>query len=241
MYDRTASQLDSVRANRTTSEDTADIDTAVQAEAASRITESMVERAARGKGVARPVAIKIRHPYMREVIDLDLAIMRWVARWIARIPSFQSFAVGESVEQFASVMYAQLDLSREADSLYRFMRNFDQTDTDRQSIEAASNRGGAKWTWNDVYFKLAFWEPRRKRPLSEDVVFPEPIRPFTTESVLVEQYEEGIPVQYFIDRPSAFSHDIANIGLTAFLKMVLIDNFVHADLHPGTENAYNRI
>ena len=30
-----------------------------------------------------------------------------------------------------------------------------------------------------------------------------------------------------------FHKDIADEGLDAFLHMVLIDNFIHADLHPG--------
>src|SRR5690606_26594734 len=30
-----------------------------------------------------------------------------------------------------------------------------------------------------------------------------------------------------------FQKEIANEGLDAFLHMVLIDNFIHADLHPG--------
>ena len=30
-----------------------------------------------------------------------------------------------------------------------------------------------------------------------------------------------------------FQQDIASEGLDAFLRMLLLDNFVHADLHPG--------
>ncbi|TDZ31980.1 ABC1 family protein [Colletotrichum spinosum] len=64
--------------------------------------------------------------------------------------------------------------------------------------------------------------------------FPFPYTDFTTRNVLVEEYAQGIPLADFMENGGGvFQHDIASEGLDAFLRMLLIDNFVHADLHPG--------
>jgi aarF domain-containing kinase len=64
--------------------------------------------------------------------------------------------------------------------------------------------------------------------------FPIPYSENTTRQVLVEEFAEGIPLAAFLeDGGGVFQKDIAEEGLNAFLHMVLIDNFIHADLHPG--------
>ncbi|ETI22605.1 hypothetical protein G647_06681 [Cladophialophora carrionii CBS 160.54] len=64
--------------------------------------------------------------------------------------------------------------------------------------------------------------------------FPCPYTDFTTRNVLVEEFAQGIPLAAFLESGGGvFQKDIANEGLDAFLHMLLIDNFVHADLHPG--------
>ncbi|KAJ5175475.1 ABC1 family protein [Penicillium canariense] len=64
--------------------------------------------------------------------------------------------------------------------------------------------------------------------------FPYPYMEYTTREVLIEEFAQGIPLATFLDvGGGVFQHEIANEGLDAFLHMLLIDNFVHADLHPG--------
>lgn len=64
--------------------------------------------------------------------------------------------------------------------------------------------------------------------------FPFPYVDYTTRQVLIEEFATGIPLEDFLTNGGGpFQKDIANEGLDAFLRMVLIDNFVHADLHPG--------
>lgn len=64
--------------------------------------------------------------------------------------------------------------------------------------------------------------------------FPYPYTDFTTRNVLIEEYAQGIPLSVFMENGGGvFQHDIADEGLDAFLRMLLLDNFVHADLHPG--------
>jgi len=64
--------------------------------------------------------------------------------------------------------------------------------------------------------------------------FPYPYTDYTTREVLVEEFAQGIPLEAFLeDGGGVFQQEIADEGLDAFLRMLLIDNFVHADLHPG--------
>ncbi|WEW59401.1 hypothetical protein PRK78_004873 [Emydomyces testavorans] len=64
--------------------------------------------------------------------------------------------------------------------------------------------------------------------------FPYPYTEYTTREVLVEEFAQGIPLATFLNNGGGvFDREISREGLDAFLHMLLIDNFVHADLHPG--------
>ncbi|XHF99029.1 hypothetical protein AWENTII_002549 [Aspergillus wentii] len=64
--------------------------------------------------------------------------------------------------------------------------------------------------------------------------FPYPYLDYSTREVLVEEFAQGIPLSTFMEMGGGvYQQEIANEGLDAFLHMLLIDNFVHADLHPG--------
>ena len=71
--------------------------------------------------------------------------------------------------------------------------------------------------------------------LSDTVRFPEPLYPYVHPSVLVETFEPGMCVTDYIDQcgDSSSREKLAEIGIRSLLKMMLVDNFIHADLHPG--------
>ncbi|CAO1631933.1 unnamed protein product [Jaminaea pallidilutea] len=69
---------------------------------------------------------------------------------------------------------------------------------------------------------------------AEAISFPRPLAKFSTKELLIEQYEDALPLKYFLKNGGAgFDHRIATLGLDTFLYMLLLDNFTHADLHPG--------
>ncbi|GAA5937322.1 Cqd1p [Sporobolomyces koalae] len=66
------------------------------------------------------------------------------------------------------------------------------------------------------------------------VSFPRAMKKYTSQKALIEEFEDAVPLELFLKHGGgAFDHRIANLGLDAFLNMLLIDNFVHSDLHPG--------
>lgn len=70
----------------------------------------------------------------------------------------------------------------------------------------------------------------------KDVSFPKPVYPLVHPAVLVETYENGESVSHYVDGFQGHEHfksALAHIGTHALLKMLLVDNFIHADMHPG--------
>lgn len=69
----------------------------------------------------------------------------------------------------------------------------------------------------------------------DKVVFPKIIENMTTDDVLIETFEHGQSLSSYIkSNKNIEEHKIlARIGLRSFLKMILVHNFIHADLHPG--------
>ncbi|KAH7106899.1 ABC1-domain-containing protein [Auriculariales sp. MPI-PUGE-AT-0066] len=71
---------------------------------------------------------------------------------------------------------------------------------------------------------------KRQTPIS----FPRPLRQFSSHDVLIEEFAHALPLNYFLKNGGGpFDETIAELGLDGFLHMLLIDNFVHADAHPG--------
>ncbi|XP_027353675.1 probable serine/threonine-protein kinase abkC isoform X2 [Abrus precatorius] len=143
------------------------------------------------------VAVKVRHPGVSEAIRRDFIIINLVAKISSLFPNLKWLRLDESIQQFAVFMMSQVDLSREAAHLCRFIYNF------------------RRW---------------------KDVSFPVPLYPLVHPSVLVETFEQGESVLHYVDRHDGyedFKSALAHIGTHALLKMLLVDNFLHADMHPG--------
>lgn len=70
------------------------------------------------------VAVKVRHPGVGEAIRRDFAIINCVAKISRFIPALNWLRLDESIQQFAVFMMSQVDLSREAAHLSRFIYNF---------------------------------------------------------------------------------------------------------------------
>ncbi|KAM7250761.1 hypothetical protein ACFE04_022644 [Oxalis oulophora] len=143
------------------------------------------------------VAVKVRHPGVGDAIRRDFGIISFVGKISKFIPTLKWLRLDESIQQFSVFMMSQVDLSREAAQLSRFIYNF---------------RG-----WKDVSF-------------------PKPLYPLVHPAVLVETFEQGENILHFVDElegQEIIKTSLAHIGTHALLKMLLVDNFVHADMHPG--------
>ncbi|XP_024959292.1 uncharacterized aarF domain-containing protein kinase 2-like [Cynara cardunculus var. scolymus] len=70
----------------------------------------------------------------------------------------------------------------------------------------------------------------------KDVSFPRPLYPLVHPAILVETFEHGESILHYVDELEGnvgIKTGLAHIGTHALLKMLLVDNFIHADMHPG--------
>ncbi|WPT16591.1 Putative serine/threonine-protein kinase abkC [Picochlorum sp. SENEW3] len=148
------------------------------------------------------VAVKVRHPQVDELIEIDFELMHrlvWLTERVTGLfqknkSNLLTAQLKESLMQFGAPMKEQLDLRSEAAHLDNFAENF-------------------KW-WKQVRFPL-------------------PATGMVTEDVLVETFEVGDHISSYLGKECPHNNTLANLGMTCYLKMLLNDNFIHADLHPG--------
>ena len=163
------------------------------------------------------VAVKICHPGIEKSISEDLMVLSMMAKIVhVLVPPLRWISLPDEVECFGKMMRQQVDLRFEAFTLKRFAQNFE----------------GTSKSWGHL--------PR--------IRFPRPHFPWVSARCLVEDLiEDALPIgkvveflqedyiQPFEDwsSPTPIRRDLAVLGLRGFLQMLLWDNFVHADLHPG--------
>ncbi|KIY69170.1 protein kinase [Cylindrobasidium torrendii FP15055 ss-10] len=71
-------------------------------------------------------------------------------------------------------------------------------------------------------------------PRNVPMTFPRPLKNWSTTELLVEEFQDALPLEAFLKNGGGpFDKQMATVGLDAFLNMLLLDNFVHSDLHPG--------
>lgn len=67
------------------------------------------------------------------------------------------------------------------------------------------------------------------------VSFPVPLYPLVHAAVLTETFEPGTHISEYVARGAGAPHnsELARLGARTMLHMMIVDNLIHADLHPG--------
>ncbi|TPX48141.1 hypothetical protein SeMB42_g01763 [Synchytrium endobioticum] len=117
----------------------------------------------------------------------------------------------DEAQTFADMMVDQLDLSQEGRHLVQFRKEF------------------SGWRY------VAFPKPLQIVVSTEGhVLVSDEINNNSGHRVLVEEFVDGTPLSRFMRcSPSLYDEEIARLGLETFLEMLLINNHVHVDMHPG--------
>lgn len=180
----------------------------------------------------KPVAVKIRHPRVAQLIDMDFRIMTAFAKVCDWVPALSWLHIRESVEQFSHTMAAQAHLQVEAHHLEILNHNFRKWPHVKfpYPIYASSaviietfEPGAIVSDVLDQYDALAKGKSDNK----------------SSKSVTVEETDEAkdsqvLPAKVASDLiPANTAKFIVATGLGLYLKMLLVDNLMHADLHPG--------
>lgn len=155
------------------------------------------------------VAAKVVHPRVAELMDMDFRLMGMLASVCDYVPGLRWLHVRDTVSQFSHTMAAQAHLNVEAHHLEVLNYNFRN--------------------WKHVQFPKPF---------------------FASSALILETYEKGHIVTDILDRydqearergdqrgsdviPLDMARFIVTTGLSLYLKMLFLDNVMHADLHPG--------
>ena len=173
------------------------------------------------------VAIKVQHPDLAVRLFLDMTILRRAADLAAALAP--GMRVGETVDQFASNFECQLDFRDEADNLRQFRDNFGGAFWSAlvsfpQPIEGLVSHDVLVETFEEGESVAAFLMQKGERKAGKWVVVPDPSSAYGTKWTMVGAGE---------DDSSDLRCKVAVVGLQAYLKMLIWDNLIHADLHPG--------
>lgn len=199
------------------------------------------------------VAVKVRHPGVSTLMARDFVLMQRAARAAGQLPGLKQLRLDESVRQFGGPLQEQLDLSVEAAHLDRFGRNFKawrnvkfptpiyplvRPDVLVESFEPGSAIQGYVAASAACAAKAALAALQADHSDS-----------FPTSSTgnsgaaLVTFAADGLSTAHCVRAAAAKRSGeneslrvrgaIAETGMHVYLKMLLSDNFIHADMHPG--------
>jgi predicted unusual protein kinase regulating ubiquinone biosynthesis (AarF/ABC1/UbiB family) len=97
------------------------------------------------------VAIKVQRPRLREVIHLDLAILKRVARFLKRYPNlFRGVDWTGVLDEFAATIFEEMNYRQEALHAERFRENFRR--------------------WKEVYVPKIYWAYTTERVLTMEYI-----------------------------------------------------------------------
>jgi aarF domain-containing kinase len=160
-----------------------------------------------GMSIKKEVAVKVLHPRLNLLLERDLSLMESMAKLLNAIPleAIRMVNLPRVADNFGYILRRQADLRIEGENLKQFRANFEH--------ERDDSRSSAIW-------------------------FPRPMDGWIGCNVLVEDLVQGCsPISEYLRDTSQEGlqarRELAGPLLRAFLKMVFLDNFVHADIHPG--------
>jgi len=188
------------------------------------------------------VAVKVRHPRVQEIMVRDFSIMEALVGACASLPGLRNMRLQESVAQFRAPLVAQIDFRVEAQNLWRFIHNF------RDTQDVAFPAPVPPLVHSEVLVET-FESGVSILQLLDDAGAAASAR--SAECELASRTENGpweSCEQAGGSRAGAVDADaaaawasyedkmrnrIARLGCHTLLQMVVKDNFIHADLHPG--------
>ena len=203
------------------------------------------------------MAVKVRHPGVVDALRRDFAILMWLATATRGVSFLQPFQLEHTVQQFGVHMLQQVDLTKEASNLRKFKDCFSLWPavsfptpvqglaTEEVLIETFEDGVSISNFLMDPLPAEAMDELIRRHEAEERAVGGLNITGITggvgggrvaagTDKV-EEAAAKAAAAQAYADavRVPEENKVLAALGVRTLLKMLIDDNFLHADLHPG--------
>ena len=202
----------------------------------------------------RYVAVKVRHPGVVEALRRDFAILMWLASATKDVPFLQPFQLEHTVQQFGAHMLQQVDLTKEASNLSRFKDCFSlwPTVSFPTPVRGLATEEVLIETFESGVSISSFLMDPLGAAAAEDAAAAlgaitgitdsgvgsgagEKGRPKTLEDKVEEAATKAAAAAAYAEavRVPEENKILAALGVRTLLKMLIDDNFLHADLHPG--------
>lgn len=176
----------------------------------------------------REVAVKVRHPDITDIIALDLSLLVSAARFADFFSICKAASLPNAAAEFSKVMINQVDLRLEALHMIKFRRHFEAY---KDVVIFPQVLGFCS---QDVLIESfcpglnisQFFGHIQENPLFHQDNHHH-LDSFSSSSSSLSPLIEKQPPS------SHFQKKLAYLGMSIFLKMLIDDNFVHSDMHPG--------
>lgn len=196
------------------------------------------------------VAVKIRHARVAQLMACDFRLMRFVAQTIeALVPMTKWLHLTASVNQFSYTMAQQGDLHVEAHHLEVLNYNFKKWPTVRfpkpfyasSSVIIETFEPGRIVTdlldTYDAWAALMNLENAKEAAVVTTTTTTTPSLPQYDHTAVAVTQQQQQQQPLLIQGNELIPMDICKFlvvtGINIYLKMLLVDNLMHADLHPG--------
>jgi len=188
-------------------------------------------------GTQTEVAIKVLHPNIHSRVNLDLTLLYFVAAAITRIPysELQWLSIPEMLIQFTEFMSSHLDLKSEAKNMNTFREHF----KNNPSIRFPSPMYpfvGPEVMVQQLEHGIPLGQFLHDQSFSQSAASPDKNKDLHDKNQSIKQRITRDPAAAHnsaLNHPSPTHHELARLGLQMYLKMLIEDNYVHSDLHPG--------
>lgn len=191
------------------------------------------------------MAVKVRHPNVETQIGIDFIIMKYIANLVDLTPGLEWLKLSETMSQFSATIASQTDLGIEGKHLYLFnhhfkkwynkvsfpipiiltdsilVESFEYGDTVDKYIKKVSCKKTNDE--NNIYNIDKNINNNESNDGNQNNIFKRLKISKKNFFAELEQVSEECEVAHFI----------VTTGIDTYLKMLLQDNLMHADLHPG--------
>lgn len=186
------------------------------------------------------VAVKVRHPNVREQIVKDFKVMKWLANFVENVLGMRWLNLGESLSQFSGTIASQTRLDVEGWHLYLFNKNFGRWKDVMfpRPIVITESVLVESFEYGDTVSKYAKIKANNGKSEGSGRSSSNSNSYSSSKAgeVAVVPHKEGYQAQPYAPGTEArlrLSHFIVCRGEDIYLKMLMQDNLMHADMHPG--------
>jgi ABC1 atypical kinase-like domain len=183
----------------------------------------------------QPVAVKIRHPNVRQLMEMDFRLMTLAARIVDQLPALQWLHIRESVEQFSHAISAQAHLQVEAHHLevlnYNF-RRWPRVSFPKPFFASASTiietfePGKITTDVIDQYDAMAAFVSRNCSDVQKGVTVIEEDMELLSSPLENATDTSNAKISGHDLMPLSLSKFLVSTGVSLYLKMLLVDNLV---------------